>query len=364
MLATGALAIVVPRVTALAAEPAVVDGAIHFAVPHEPGLRRVSLRHELTRPRLLPFERRGASWELRLEPPAADRFEYQLQLERVTGTELVPDPANPLRARGPFGEKSVVELPTYDPPQWVGDEVTRQGGLRGLRLESRRLRSDVGGLLWSAADTDPTEALPLLIVHDGPEYAEFADLLRFFDHLVDLGDIPDFRAALLAPPGDRNESYSASARYGNALAAELLPALAAETPITGEPVLAGASLGALAALHAHWLHPGAFAGLFLQSGSFFRRRLDGHESGFPRFARITRFVGRVHGGRGYVARVPTVITCGTAEENLENNRTLAAALARQEWELRFVENRDAHTWTGWRDALHPHLADLLLAAWT
>ena len=104
--------------------------------------------------------------------------------------------------------------------------MTRQGTLRGLRLESRRLRSDVGGLLWSAADTDPAEPLPLLIVHDGPEYAEFADLLRCFDHLVDFGDVPDFRAALLAPPGDRNESYSASARYGNALAAELLPALA------------------------------------------------------------------------------------------------------------------------------------------
>ena len=282
----------------------------------------------------------------------------------MTGTEVVPDPGNPLRARGPFGEKSVVELPTYDPPEWVGDEVTRQGTLRGLRLGSRRLRSDVGGLLWSAADTDPAEPLPLLIVHDGPEYAEFADLLRFFDHLVDFGDVPDFRAALLAPPGDRNESYSASARYGNALAGDVLPALAEQAPSVREPVLAGASLGALAALHAHWLHPGAFAGLFLQSGSFFRRRLDSHEAGFPRWARITRFVGRVHGGRGYVARVPTVITCGTAEENLENNRALAAALARQEWELRFVEHRDAHTWTGWRDALHPHLADLLLRAWT
>ena len=364
MLATGAPAIVVPLVSALAAEPAVVDGAIHFAVPHEPGLRRVSLRHELTRPRLLPFERRGARWELRLERPAADRFEYLLELERVTGTEIVPDPGNPLRTPGPFGDKSVVELPTYDPPEWVADEVTREGTLRPLRLESRRLRGGVDGLLWSAADTDPAEPLPLLIVHDGPEYAEYAGLLRFFDHLMDFGDVPEFRAALLAPPGDRNESYSASARYGNALAAELLPALAEETAVRGEPVLMGASLGALASLHAHWLHPGAFSGLFLQSGSFFRRRSDGHEAGFPRFARITRFVGRVHGGRGYVARVPTVITCGAAEENLANNRALAAALARQEWELRFVENRDAHTWTGWRDALHPHLADLLLAAWT
>ena len=60
----------------------------------------------------------------------------------------------------------------------------------------------------------------------------------------------------------------------------------------------GASLGALGALHAHWLHPGAFSGLFLQSGSFFRRRSDGHEAGFPRFTRLTRFVVRVPGGRG------------------------------------------------------------------
>jgi enterochelin esterase family protein len=364
MLASRAPGIVLPPVTSLAAEPAVVDGAIRFAFPHEPGLRRVSLRHELRRPRVLQFERRGRRWELRLDPPPADRFEYLLELERVTGTEVIPDPANPLRARGPFGDKSVVELPTYEPPTWVGDEVSQEGTLRGLRLESRRLRSAVDGLLWSAAGTDPAEPLPLLIVHDGPEYADYADLLRLFDHLMDFGDVPEFRAALLAPPGDRNESYSASARYGNALAAELLPALAEEAPVSHEPVLLGASLGAVAALHAHWLNPGVFSGLFLQSGSFFRRRFDGHEAGFPRFARITRFVGRVHGGRGYVARVPTVITCGAAEENLENNRALAGALARQEWELRFVENRDAHTWTGWRDALQPHLADLLLAAWT
>ena len=364
MLASDAAAIVVPPVTSLAAEPTVVDGAIRFSVPHEPGLRRVSLRHELTRPRVLPFERRGATWELLLDPPAADRFEYLQEHERVTGTQVGTDPANPLRAPGPFGEKSVVELPTYDPPAWVGGEVSQQGTLRELRLGSRRLRGGVGGLLWSAADADPAEPLPLVIVHDGPEYAEYTGLLRLFDHLVDFGDVPDFRAALLAPPGDRNEAYSASARYGNALAAELLPALAEEAPLSHEPVLVGASLGALAALHAHWLNPGAFAGLLLQSGSFFRRRLDGHESGFPRFDRITRFVGRVHGGRGYVARVPTVITCGAAEENLENNRALVAALGRQDWELRFVENRDAHTWTGWRDVLHPHLADLLLAAWT
>jgi enterochelin esterase family protein len=351
-------------VSAAVTEPAVVDGAIRFSVPHEQGIRGVALLHELTRPRRLPFTRVGDRWELRLDLPDADRVEYLLELERDGGTEVVPDASSDLRAPGPFGDKSVVELPTYAAPDWVSDDQVRTGDLRGVRVPSRRLRTEVGGLLWSPADTDPAEPMPLLVVHDGPEYAEYAELLRLFDHLVDFGDVPDFRAALLAPPGDRNEAYSASARYGNALAAEILPALGEVTPTAREPVLMGASLGALAALHAHWLSPGSFGGLFLQSGSFFRRRLDAHESDFPRWNRITRFVGRVHGGRGIVGPVPTVVTYGTVEENRGNNLALAAALERRGWELRVVASRDAHTWTGWRDVLHPHLADLLLRAWT
>ncbi len=107
--------------------------------------------------------------------------------------------------------------------------------------------------LWSAADTDPAEPLPLLLVHDGPEYAEYCSLLRLLDHLVAFGEVPPFRAALLPPPGNRNETYSASARYARTLVGEWLPAL---RPYTGRPLGLGASLGALAWLHAHWAYPG------------------------------------------------------------------------------------------------------------
>ena len=43
----------------------------------------------------------------------------------------------------------------------------------------------------------------------------------------------------------------------------------------------GASLGALAMLHAHVRHPKSFDGLLLQSGSFFRQRYDKQESRLP-----------------------------------------------------------------------------------
>jgi enterochelin esterase-like enzyme len=340
-------------------------GAV-FSVPDgRRTFEAVSLAHELRRPRRAPFERRNRRWELWLPRPEADRMEYLLELQhRDGGSELVPDPTNPLRAPGPFGDKSVLEFPEYAPPDWLEDDDAPAGEVRDLAVESRRLRATLDGLLWSAADTDPAEPLPLLVVHDGPEYAEYSSLLRLLDHLVSFGEVSPFRAALLAPPGDRNEAYSAAARYSNALAADVLPGLRQQAPTDRSPVLMGASLGALAALHAHWLNPGLAAGLFLQSGSFFRQRFDRHESGFGRFNRITRFVGRAHRGAGFPAPVPTTITCGAAEENLENNRALASALTARGWEAHFVENRDAHNWIGWRDVLHPHLTELLLRAWS
>jgi enterochelin esterase-like enzyme len=344
--------------------PRVSDDAVEFELT-DARLTGVALLHELTQPRRLEFTRSGRTFRLRVARPEADRFEYVLELTRRGGArEIGPDPTNPLRAPGPFGDKSVVKFPGYEPPEWVGDEEAAPGGLRELPLESVRLRTVVPSLLWSAADTDPAEPLPLLVVHDGPEYAEYSELLRLLDHLVDFGETPEFRALLLPPGPSRNELYSASARYANALAADLVPRALEQAPTARPPVLLGASLGALAGLHAHFRNPGLFGGFFLQSGSFFRRRFDAHEERFGRFARVTRFVGQVHGKRGFAPPVPAVITCGTAEENLANNRALAAALERRGWPVTTFWNRDAHNWTAWRDALQPSLAELLLRVWT
>jgi enterochelin esterase-like enzyme len=325
--------------------------------------RRVSFVHELHAPRELPYRRRGRSWELVFDQPDVDRLEYLLEVEWRDGrVERLPDPGNPLRAPGAFGDKSVLELPGYAPPAWVDDEESARGDVRELELGSAVMRTTVQASLWSAAELDPAAPAPLLLVHDGPEFARFSSLLRLFDHVVAFGDAPPFRAALLPPPLDRNETYSASARYARALARDWLPALAEAAPHPRLPVALGASLGALAFLHAHWTQPGLLGGLFLQSGSYFRRRLDSHESDFGRFERVVRFVGTVVGGRSRAEPVPVTLACGTAEENIGNNRVVAVALAAQGWDVRFVEHRDAHNWISWRDVLHPHLAELLVRA--
>lgn len=303
------------------------------------------LEHDLRErlPQTLRRTPRGRLWELEATPPDVDRIEYRFALtHRGGGAELVTDPENPLRATAPFGDRSVLELPGYEAPTWLDAKPAAHA--EAIKLPSRILRASLPALLWAHPEAD--ERSPLLVAHDGPEYAKHSALLTL------LPQLPPVRAALIAPV-DRNETYSASARYAHALVEEVLPALGPAPRRIG----LGTSLGALALLHAHRRHPESFDALLLQSGSFFRRR-DVHERGFPRFERIARFVGSVLSRRPE-RTIPVTMLCGTVEENLDCNRALADALRRQGYDARFGEFRDAHNWVAWRDSLQPHLQQLL-----
>jgi enterochelin esterase family protein len=293
-------------------------------------------------------------WRLRFERPELDRMEYLLGLDG----DFVPDPSNPLRAPGPFGDKSVIEWPEYEPPQWL-DSIADAGPIERFEIRCRRLVARVQVLLYSTPEPPGNDA-PLIVAHDGPEYAEYAGLTRFLDAMSWEERIPPLRAALIQPV-DRNETYSASALYAGALVRELIPAIQRRAPHSIR-VGMGASLGALAMLHAHRRHPKAFDGLLLQSGSYFRQRWDKYESGFGRYQRITRFVGTVLRSAEAERAIPTAITVGTAEENRSNNEAVCDALVAQGYPAWLALIRDAHTWTCWRDAFDPHLPAVIEAA--
>src|SRR5438477_9346121 len=213
--------------------PSVGGATIHFSVADpDRELARVRLLHELHRPRAVDFERRprGRIWTLDFPRPDAARLEYLLELTAADGgTELVCDPANPLTAPGPFGDKSVLELPGYRPPSWL-DEDPPPGDLDVVEIPLRALRTTIEVPIWTATGGSAGEELPLLVVHDGPEYAAYSSLLEYLDAAWADGRLPTMRAALVPPPRDRNQTYSGSALYASSPAADLLPALAAATP--------------------------------------------------------------------------------------------------------------------------------------
>lgn len=297
-----------------------------------------------------PFARVGDSWELALDALPVDRLEYMLEVEHVDDTvERVCAPGAP-RVGQPFGDKSVLVLDSYRAPAWLDADVPG-GTIEPLVLSSERLGAPIDGLLWTAPGLATGAPAPLLVALDGPEYVQFAALDRFLAAAVAAKTLPPLRAALLAPRA-RDEDYSASDAFADALAHELIPAIEERVPVSGPRarIGLGASLGGLAMLHAHRRIPELFGALVLQSGSFFDLELDGQENGHRWFERITTFVREV-GTSASPATIPVALTCGTGEENLANNRAMARALAAQGYAVTFHEIRDGHTWTCFRDGL-------------
>jgi enterochelin esterase-like enzyme len=297
----------------------------------------------------------AGAWRLTAPRPDVDRLEYLYEIvDHNQARTTITDPTNPLRAPGAFGDKSVLEFPEYRTPGWMSLEPATLEG-EPFSLASTALVDDVTGQLWAVGDLAATTPAPMLIVHDGPEYAELGAFTGYLAALVGQGTLPPLRAALLGP-GDRNRWYAADPGYAQALTEEIVPAL--ELPTTVR-IGVGVSLGGLALLHAHRLYPGVFDGLFLQSASFFTPRLDPQERGFGRFDAVTRFVADVTQAVADPHPVPVALTCGGVEENLANNQAMAAALDRLGYPVSLTVTRDAHNYVGWRDALHPALTELI-----
>lgn len=270
------------------------------------------------------------------------------------GVEPIPDVAG---AEGRMSErKSVLEFPGYTPPGWLS-VAAEPGNVAEFDVPVKALDAGVRVQVWSARGTRHDERLPLLVVHDGPEYDTLASLTHYLSAGIAGHRLPRLRAALLHP-GPRDRWYSANVSYTRALCATVLPAITGRVA-TSVRVGMGASLGALAMLHAHCRYPDAFDALFLQSGSFFWPRFDASQRRFPSYRRIVRFVTGTHDGGLPPRAVPAVLTCGLIEENIENNRLMAKTLRGSGYPATLHEVPDMHNYTAWRDAFDPCLTELL-----
>jgi enterochelin esterase-like enzyme len=343
----------------------VEDAGATLSVPDANGRwESVTLAYHLRPPYPdLSFARTDHGWTYWLPRPDVDRVEYLIECrDRAGDTTRTVDETNPRRVPGVFGQASVLEFPGYLEPDWLSWQAPT-GERAAMSLpHGRGLRRDLPLELFSPDGLAEDEAAPLLLVHDGPEMDRFAALTQYCAAMVAAGVLRPHRVGLLEPR-DRDAWYSASPAYARSLAHHAVPAILDSVPTIGRPVLAGASLGALAALHAEWTSPGTFAGLFLASGSFFQMRYDSHEQHVGRFFRISSAVERILDAPAAPSNIPIAMVCGTGEENWENNQAMAAALRRVGRPVDVVAFRDGHTWVGWRDALHPTLTGLLARLW-
>jgi enterochelin esterase-like enzyme len=321
----------------------------------------VFLNHRIFgRPDHLPLRRAGRTdlWYLALELPEGARVEYQLEVARGGQREQINDPLNPELSRSPLGGSSILYAHGHQIPDWTQpDPQAPPGSLTEMVVASGALGRDCRVTLYQPPRFRRPASYPLLIVHDGGDYLEYAQAKTVLDNLIHRQEVAELVAAFVYP-GDRLTEYANSAAHARYLTAELVPRLEAEFPLAGTPsgrCLMGASFGAVAALSTAFRYPQVYGSLLLQSGSFVFTDIGHDHGGGPAFEPVVKFVNRYRAAPRRVAdRV--FVSCGVYEPLIVRNRSMVPTFEAAGMDVRYVEARDGHSWENWRDRLREGLS--------
>ncbi len=327
---------------------------------------RVALKHWMDEfPPLPNFTRVDGTdlWYLTVALPEGSRIEYKIDAVRDGRHHLILDPLNPERARDPFGTNSVVAGPGYRRPDWSRPQPgVPAGRLVEVPVASAAFSQTRIVTVYVPVGYPDRRGHPLLVAHDGTEYVSFAALRVVLDNLIHAGEIQPLVVAL-SDPGHRSREYTGDPRHADHLAEELLPAVAARFEIASGPdrrALLGASLGAVASLHAAWRHPQTWDRLLLQSGSFVTA-LGGRYRRGRVFAPVAAFMGRYLAEPGPPPE-RVYMSCGRYDGLAADNRQTAAYLTHLGADVTYEEVLDGHNWENWRDRLRAGLTALFPGA--
>ena len=224
-------------------------------------------------PSRLPLRRLWGTdlWYLVLEFPEGSRVEYQIEVSRGEHHERINDPLNPKLSHSPVGSSSVCFASGYTTPDWaLPDPEARPGQLTRLTLRSRALRRDCEVELYLPARFRRTATYPLLVVHDGGDFLQYAAAKVVLDNLIHRLDIAEMLVAFIHAE-DRLNEYANSTAHARYVSDELVPLLERDFPLVGQRsgrCLLGSSFGAVAALSAANRSPDNYGSLALMSGSF------------------------------------------------------------------------------------------------
>lgn len=305
-----------------------------------------------------PFERIGDStlWMLRLPVTDGGRFEYKLNIVHEGHEDWVLDPLNPHRAGDPFGENSVAMSHGYARPEWSMDKGAPRGRIEYLDVASETFGSTRTEKIYLPHHYDAAGAHPVVVIHDGGDYDEYADLTVSLDNLIEAGDIPPV-VAVLIQADDRMTEYPNGRRHARYVVGELLPKLTDAYAISDrveDRILLGASLGAVASLAIAFRFRGVFGGLILKSGSFVLDAEKLKSRPHPVFHRVARFIDVMRRARAPI-RARVFISAGELEGLAQENKDLAELLRARGMDVLFKGSWDGHHWHNWRDQLRDAL---------
>ena len=174
-------------------------------------------------------------WYLTLDIPPGSRVEYKIEVVRGDHGEWIQDPLNPHPARDPFGANSVLQTDGYESRRGRSPTPRRAPARWSpIAVTARRSGASVDLSLYLPARFRPTGRYPLLVVHDGRDYLDYASMKTVLDNLIHRLEIPEIVVAFTNSP-DRLREYADDEPHARFLTDELVPWLETEFPLVAAP---------------------------------------------------------------------------------------------------------------------------------
>lgn len=268
---------------------------------------------------------------------------------------LKPDPLNPRHLPDLYA--SWVELPDAPAESWTTPlPGARVGELKQMKFTSTLLRNERYIWVYTPPGFDPNgERYPLLVLFDGGAYvSETAPARRILDDLIARRRIPPV-VAILVGNTDRTAELMCSTDFSDFLARELVPWARDKYHATADAtqsIVAGSSLGGLAASFAALMHPEIFGKVLSLSGSYWWKPKDDPE---PEW--LARQI-----ARSPRAPLRMFVAVGSMEEptnQLVTNRHLRDVLTAKGYQVEYREFNGVHGYLNWRDSLSDGLVALI-----
>ena len=246
-------------------------------------------------PERIPLRRLADTdlWYIVVELPEQSRIEYQLEAARDGNQWRMNDPLNSRRAHSPVGSSASCSPPATTTRS--GPSPTRRPG----RAARRAHRAEPGAAAGVPAVTLYLPArfrrprYPLLVVHDGRDYLQYAAAKTVLDNLLHRPDVAELVAAFLHR-GERTVEYADSTAHARFVSDELLPHLEDDSrwsvsrPAVPDGSLVRGGRGALNRVPV----PATYGSLLLQSGSFVFTDIGCDHGGGPVFDPVVKFINR------------------------------------------------------------------------
>jgi enterochelin esterase family protein len=171
--------------------------------------------------------------------------------------------------------QSMAELPGAALQPWiVQNATTPEGHVENQRFKSARLNNERSMSIYTPAGyTESGPPCNLLVVFDERAYLKQVPTPVILDNLIAAAKIPSTVAILIGNITSdlRNAELAPNPLFADFLAGELVPWVRAHYNVSRDPrrtVVAGSSLGGIAATYAAFRHPEIFGNVLSQSGSF------------------------------------------------------------------------------------------------